>query len=496
MKNNKYNIPGMSKGLHGLERESMRTTFDGKISMSPHPGSLGSSLTHRYIQTDFSESQLEFITNPVRGIEDSLEKLDHIQAYTNSMLQDELLWPMSMPPEIPEDDNEIPLAYYGKSKCGKEKAIYRRGLGLRYGRKMQSISGIHYNFSLPHEVLLESLMKRGEKADSSSISQIYFNMIRNYLRRITHIIYLFGASPVVDSSFISDSRVELVKFKKSTLYSKYATSLRMSEIGYTCNEQKKINISFDSLNNYLSDICYAIENCNPNYEKYSNNPDNQLNPNYLQNENEYYAPIRPKRFTGLNERLIDNLSKEGVQYLEIRSIDIDPACRIGIDKFTIGFVNVVLIDSLINESPPLDDNEKDYIFENISRVIWNGRKKGLKVFDKGNEKDFRDEGKRYCDRLIEISEFMDKENKTDLYTKSLEKQLKKWDSSGLTPSGRQLVNILDGNKEFVQYGLEIAQRNRLSYESMELHSDFIDEMESERVRSITMQEEIEKGECS
>ena len=132
----------------GIEKEGLRVTKYGNLALTPHPRSLGSALTNSSLTTDFSESLLEFITPVCDTAKDALQYLQNIHSFTASRLADEHVWCSSMPCMLP-DDASIPLALYGSSNIGTMKTAYRRGLGHRYGRAMQTVAGIHYNFSLP-----------------------------------------------------------------------------------------------------------------------------------------------------------------------------------------------------------------------------------------------------------------------------------------------------------------------------------------------------------
>ena len=132
----------------GIEKEGLRVRPDGSLADTPHPAGLGSALTHERITTDFSESQLELITGVHGGIDGCLRELTEIHQVVYRALGDELLWSSSMPCRLPADEL-IPLGRYGSSNVGRAKTVYRNGLAHRYGRRMQTISGIHYNFSLP-----------------------------------------------------------------------------------------------------------------------------------------------------------------------------------------------------------------------------------------------------------------------------------------------------------------------------------------------------------
>ena len=223
--------PLLAQGLHGIERETLRVDGRGQLAQTPHPAALGAALTHPQITTDYSESLLEFITPPEHDIATALAELDATHRFAYSRLGDELLWTQSMPCLLPPED-QIPLAWYGRSHIGMLKHVYRRGLALRYGRRMQCIAGIHYNFSLSEAVW--QLLQREEQAAGSARdfqSESYIALVRNFSRYSWLLMYLFGASPALASNFLLTEQHELQQLSADTLYLPYATSLRMSDLG-------------------------------------------------------------------------------------------------------------------------------------------------------------------------------------------------------------------------------------------------------------------------
>ena len=216
----------------GVEKESLRVTAQGALAQTPHPLVLGSALTHPHITTDFSESQVELVTGVHPTAQACLQELQEVHQFTEQAIGEEMLWVSSMPCCLPEDD-AIPLGQYGNSNVGLAKNVYRTGLGHRYGRRMQTISGIHYNWSLP-EVS----------------SDAYFSLIRNFRRHAFLLLYLFGASPAVNSSFVAGRQHPLQTLSEDTLYLPYATSLRMGRLGYQSDAQASLAVSYNGLQGY------------------------------------------------------------------------------------------------------------------------------------------------------------------------------------------------------------------------------------------------------
>ncbi|HEX5421791.1 MAG TPA: glutamate--cysteine ligase, partial [Gammaproteobacteria bacterium] len=304
-------------GLRGLEKESLRADSAGRLSLRPHPPALGSALTHPYITTDYSEALLELVTPPVRSTADTVTCLGDLHSFVHRCLDGELLWPASMPCLLGASD-DIPIAEYGSSNLGRMKNVYRRGLGHRYGRAMQAIAGIHFNYSPPAE--LWSAMREHEGAlvsEADFRSRELLALARNYRRCAWLVIYLFGASPALDKSFRPEGHEMLEALDGRTWYSPFATSLRMSDLGYRNKTQARLNISLNSPEEYIDGLRAAVTSAEPRYEAIGISVDGeyrQLNANILQIENEYYSSIRPKPGKGNKSRPTVALRHDGVEY--------------------------------------------------------------------------------------------------------------------------------------------------------------------------------------
>ena len=239
-------------GKFGIEKESLRVS-QSTISRKQHQESMGSPLCHRYITTDFSEAQLELITPPLIDKKKGLNFLENIHHFVSHKIEDEIIWPFSMPPFI-KSDADIPIASYGSSNLALFKMAYRNGLSHRYGRTMQAISGIHFNYSLPEQIWKSSLFTE-EKAVSKKLrANIYFRTLRNLHRMNWLILYLFGASPIVTKNFLSNKHKGFQKLDNHAYYLPYATSLRMSDLGYQNINQSNVTISLNSLQAYIADL--------------------------------------------------------------------------------------------------------------------------------------------------------------------------------------------------------------------------------------------------
>jgi glutamate--cysteine ligase len=377
----------------GVEKESLRTLADGELALTPHPQGLGSALTHPHITTDFSESQLELITGVHDGVQACLDELTQVQQVTVRELGDEMLWVSSMPCCLPQDD-AIPLGQYGTSNVGRAKTLYRSGLGHRYGRRMQTISGIHYNWSLP---------------DVSS--EQYFGLIRNFRRHAFLLLYLFGASPAVCSTFVAGRQHQLQALSAGTMYLPYATSLRMGRLGYQSDAQASLAVSYNSLQGYAASLQDALTRPYAPYEAIGvrgpNGEYRQLATTLLQIENEFYGTIRPKRVIRQGERPLYALRERGVEYVEVRLMDLDPFEPMGINAQTMRFLDVFLLYCLLADSPPDTPREIVALAHNQHNVAERGREPGLTLERGDSTVTLVDWGLELVGQLLPIAKQLD-----------------------------------------------------------------------------------------
>jgi len=421
--------PGVLAGIRrGIEKESLRAQPNGALALTPHPAALGSALTHPHITTDFSESQIELVTGVHRGIDACLEELTQIhQASYRAMrdMGDEMLWVSSMPCELPTDET-IPIGRYGLSNVGRAKSVYRMGLGHRYGRRMQTISGIHYNWSLP-----------GVSDES------YFGLIRNFRRHSFLLLYLFGASPAVGASFVAGRQHELQTLSEQTLYMPHGTSLRMGRLGYQSDAQATLAVSYNSLASYGASLQDALTNPYPAYARVGiHNPGgeyNQLATSLLQIENEFYGTIRPKRVIFPGERPLHALRERGVEYVEVRLMDLNPFVPIGIGAETMGFLDVFLLHCLLSNSPPDTPDEIAALGRNQHRTAARGREPGLRLERGGREVPLTEWGAQLVEECAPIAAALDAVNGNTLYSTAVATASATLSDASLAPSARVLA---------------------------------------------------------
>ncbi len=449
----------------GVEKESLRATADGRLADTPHPAALGSALTHPHITTDFSEAQLELITGVHERIEDCIDELREVHRVVYRNIGDELLWGASMPCTLP-DDEDIPLGQYGRSNVGRAKTIYRMGLSHRYGRRMQTISGIHYNFSLPDRAW--TLLQRCEGRDGDPRTyrdEAYFALIRNFRRHTWLLLYLFGASPAVCRSFVEGREHSLAPLAEATLYLPHATSLRMGPLGYQSDAQRSLKVSYNSLASYARSIRSALLEPYPDYEaigvRDGSGRYRQLSTTLLQIENEFYGTIRPKRRINSGERPLHALADRGVEYVEVRCIDVDPFSPIGIEPAMMRFLDIFLLHCLLSDSPPDDPDELVRVARNQHRAAQYGREPGEMLIRGDGKVALVEWAAQLLAECEPIASALDAAHATTDYGKALASARAALANPANTPSARVLkVMATSHENAFKSFALAQSLRHR------------------------------------
>lgn len=451
-------------GLKGVEKESLRVTPTGEISEREHPRALGSALTHEHITTDYSEALIELVTPTFTESWELLQYLTELHQFIYAELGDELLWSTSMPCRL-RGDASIPIARFGDSNVGRMKHVYRKGLSVRYGRIMQAISGVHFNYSFPAgfwEVLASVLGRHGHGQDF--VSEMYFALLRNYRRHGWIVHYLFGVSPAVCRSFV-DGREDhgLEEFGRGTLYAPFATSLRMSDLGYRNKSQAELQISVNSLDEYVRDLSAAISTPDPAYEALGVCVDGdwrQLNANRLQIENEYYAFIRPKRVARSGERPTKALRRAGVQYVEMRSLDVSALDPVGVNQNKLRFLEAFAAFCVLAPSPLLDSAEQNALDKNHVLVARRGRDPRLMLSLEGRAIPRAAWASDILDAMQGVCELLDHGDPSRPYSSALATQRAKVSDVEATPSARLLREMRERGESFFDLGLRVSRGYR------------------------------------
>ena len=453
----------LAGGRKGIEKEALRISADGLMAMTPHPATLGSALTNQYITTDYAEALLEFVTPAYSSSWEALQVLCDIHQFTHQNLADELLWPASMPCSVP-DGADVPLARYGSSNIGKMKTIYRRGLGYRYGRPMQTIAGVHFNYSVPTAFwpMYQEIVGDKRSADAFR-SDHYLRLVRNFRRFGWLILYLFGASPALCRSFGSVSELHMPVLRQDTFYQPYATSLRMSDLGYSNKTQAGIRLSLNDLDEYITALSNAIKTPEPRYEEIGvkvGGEYRQLSTSTLQIENEYYSSVRPKRVAKSGERPTAALRRGGIEYVEIRSLDVNLFDPAGINQNTMRFVEAFLLYCLLEDSPPFDDADLARSMRNHSRVARTGREPGLKLERSTGLVDLCDWALAIVDDVASLAELIDAGEGGSDYAAAVGVMRKRVEDPSQTPSAMLLDELQTGTAGYSEYVLGVAESHR------------------------------------
>ena len=481
----------LMRGNIGIEKESLRIS-DLKLSKIPHDHVLGSALYNKYITTDFSDAQIEFITPPFNQNKNVIAFLENLHHYSSKKLDGEILWPLSMPPSRVKE-SEIPIAKYGKTNEGIFKEVYRHGLSNRYGRLMQTISGVHFNYSFPEKISENDIFLSNKRKTASLKNEVYMGAIGNLHRYNWLLIYLFGCSPIVSKHFLNKS-YSFENLKEEDFFLPFATSLRMSDLGYQNDNQSKLAVSFNSIEGYIRDLRNATEQTN---EAFSEIPlktggfFNQLNRNQLQIEDEYYAIARPKSNALMNTRQIHNIGNTGINYIELRSIDLNPFNPIGIDQDTLNFLEIFSLYCTLKESKKISSDEFNLYKNNDKKVAIEGRKPGLRLINDDKKVLLNNWALEIIEEMQILADNFD--SQANQFQQSIAKISERITKSHKTPSSRLLDLLLEKNITMDQFGYELGTKYLEKYMSIKNNANqFWEELEAEQKNSILLQTAEEK----
>ncbi len=484
----------------GLEKESLRVSPEGNLAQTRHPAALGSPLTHPHITTDYSEALTEFVTPPCTSIPAALDFLRDTQQFVYNVLATmpnrELLWATSMPCVV-AGETSIPIAQYGDSNPGEMKTVYRRGLGHRYGRVMQVIAGVHFNYSFPDTFwpLYQDLEQHPGDAQSF-ISAQYFGLIRNLQRFGWLVPYLFGASPAVCKSFLGGQPTPLDSLDEYTYFQPFATSLRMSDIGYQNNKEAEIGIkaNYDSIETYVASLVKATETPYSEFEKLGvvvNGRYEQLNANILQIENEYYSTIRPKQIVDPFEKPSHALLHRGVRYVELRSIDVNAYDPLGISERQLHFLEAFLVFCLLHESPSISEQERKDIDHNELSAAHRGRDPHLMLSQNGKRVYLKNWAAEIIDAMTGVCALLDDGHKDNPYSNSLAVQAEKIKDPDRTPSARMLAEMREQGEAFFHFALRMSQQHQTYFQGLAANPARENEFIQQARQSWARQHELE-----
>ena len=471
----------------GIEKENLRSS-NRSISLRTHPKAYGSSLTNSRITTDFSEALIELVTGPNKDLNNCLKELEDI-VYFCLKNTDEDFWPASIPMSI-EDEATIPIADYGNSNSGRLKKLYRVGLSHRYGSMMQTVSGIHYNFSFDDRLFEQWAKKEGEKLREFKDKK-YLSLVRNFRRNAWLITYLFGCSPIVPKAFAQGREHSLKELNTNDLFLENATCLRMGELGYISKSQDNLNIAYNNLEEYLADLKKALTTDHPRYKTLGTKVGDeyiQLNTAIIQIENEYYSSIRPKRLVGSGERPINALREKGIEYVEIRALDNNIYDPFGISDETAIFLESFLFYCLISEDQPCDADEISKIHNNWGNVVLSGRDEDLELQLKEGSVLLRDKAAEILDAMTNFESRIGNQEYRNVFKRSLKSQRQKISDSNMTPSGKLLQEITASGLTWDEYTNQIAKSHKEEILKSKREVHYLEEQAKESLEEFTIKE--------
>ncbi|KLV34730.1 glutamate--cysteine ligase [Piscirickettsia salmonis] len=486
----------------GLEKENMRIDSDGYIALTDHPRALGSALTNLWVTTDFSESLVEVVTPAVASLSQLKQDISAISQFCWVRLnKDELFWPASMPSCL--NENDIRLAYYGKNNSGKMKQVYRHGLAERYGKTMQMIAGIHYNISFS-QALFESLWRYDGKSCSLAeyTNQRYMGLVRNFFRYGWLLPYLFGASPIASGGSVSES-FDFLQAQGQDYIGPYATSLRLSRLGYQNKGKHLMHISYNSVEEYASSILQATRTpyapfsklgiCSK--DKAGQRHYTQLNDALLQIENEYYSPMRPKQPAERCKRPVASLLEKGVCYIELRALDLNPFEPLGFEAGELEFVDLFLLFCLLEDSPVLSAAELADAELCLQQVAEYGRKPGLMLTIQGRQVSLQDAAERLFEALLPLAERLDAEQaQAQSYLTALNANYKKLTDISLIPSAKLLDEFLASGINYTEFMLKYACKHQDYWQQQAINPVDFQRFDDFAKRSLVEFENIEQAE--
>lgn len=489
--------PGLLlRGQVGLEKESLRVARSGGLAQTAHPPGLGSALTHPWITTDYSEALLELVTPPYSDHAQTLDFLSDLHTYVYRQLDDEILWSTSMPCVLAGGRN-IPVARYGSSNAGQMKTIYRLGLGNRYGRVMQVIAGVHYNFSFADDFWPMYQQMLGEPGGLREFRDArYMGLIRNLQRYGWLIPYLFGASPAVCKSFFLGKQPHLEAFDETTFYEPWATSLRMGDIGYQNRREEGMGIkaNYDSLEAYVASLHRATHSSGPLWEELGVKVDGeyrQLNSNILQIENEYYSSVRPKQVLQDMETPGMALTRDGIAYVELRSLDVNAYHPLGVDRRQLCFLQTFMSWCLLQHSPCISLAERREIDWNILKAAHEGRKPGLELLRDGRSLPLSEWGMELLGSMQPVAEVLGEQAGHQGFQLALDEQIEKIHDPERTPSGMMLAEMRENGEGFYQFARRLSQMQVNYFAKQELPGSALQDLDELTPKSIARQKRIE-----
>ena len=444
----------LRKGSFGIEWEGLRVRANGELFLSPHPEIFGNKLSNPFITTDFSESQIEIITPAFDTIDEAFSFFSFMSDVVNSSLDDdEYLWFQSLPCILP-DSSKIPIAKYKGKELAEESMEYRKGMAKKYGLRKQMISGIHFNFSFKDE-LIEKLydnldFSEIEGYENSSISykefkyMLYLKISRNYIRYVWLIIYLTGCSVAAHNTFTPEC-TDLMEHSDDYggVYSERGPSFRNASCGYK-----------------------NLEHLYPNYhsvDAFARDVQSFIDEGKLSQAKELYTQIRLKPKDPSDVLL--SLRNDGIQYIEIRTLDINPFYKCGLIKKDMEFLHLFLIYSLIADESDYENWQEEAIY-NEEMVDESAYDYNMKLLKDGEEISLEEWGLKILDEIDEMCRTL------NIGSQSLVDSMRQRVVDPSLTYGKGLVKLVK-EKGYINSQLKLSQINKLTSKYLLEHRDLL-----------------------
>jgi glutamate--cysteine ligase len=320
-------------------------------------------------------------------------------------------------------------------------------------------------------------------------------MVRNVQRYGWLVLYLFGASPALCRSFAGIGDSDFEPWDAETLYAPFATSLRMSDIGYKNKNQRRLQISYNGVAEYVAGLCRAIETPYGPYHEIGvkvNGEYRQLNDHILQIENEYYSFVRPKQVARSGERPTLALQRRGVQYVELRALDLGLFHPSGLDSGEIRFLEAFMLLCLFTDSPPLTADDVQEIEHNQLAVARHGRYPDLALQERGIFRPFAELALELCGRMEAICALLDGPAPGRPYGSVLNRQRAAIHDPILLPSARMLAEMREGGESFVAVALRLSEQHERYFKDRPLSAERAAYFAEAAETSLAKQAEIER----
>lgn len=304
----------------GLEIEMQRVDDTGQLSQEPYPAAIGDEKTNPWITNDYLETMSEVVTPAARH---SLDAMHYLYAINNvlrsALAPGELLWPLSMPPQLPADKRQLQFA-----KMGPAKEAYLKEWTKRHGYSEGTPCGTHINLSISDEVIELVQQALGDHFPSRLAVQNYLYTVvaQGFMRYRWLITYLFGASPLAEANYFAPGQALPHPIR----------SIRQSHYGFGT----KFRGAYTSVADYVARIEAGVKE------------------GILISDYEFHGAVRFK-----GNQVLTQLPQTGVQYLELRMLDLDPSSSVGIRTDTLRFIR--LLASYFIMTPPLKGDEVDRV---------------------------------------------------------------------------------------------------------------------------------------